>query len=275
MDQMGGPKLQSTRHLIGDERQSALAKYRTVVLGGRGLGYFLKYELAMLVANACPGALGMYLRRTLYPGLFRRVGRGSIFGPNVTLRSPWRIAIGERVVIDNNVSLDARSEEDVSIAIGDETILSRNTIVACKGGRVRLGRRVGVGANSTFHVYTGNTIVVGDNVLIAPYCYFAGAAGYRTERTDIPIVDQPLDLRGGITIEDNVWIGAHTTIMDGVTVGHDAIIGAGSVVLKDVPPYGVAVGVPAKVVRDRREAAGGPVATASVSRDMGGGAARK
>ena len=42
---MSEPKLQSTRHLIGDERQSAFKKYRTVVLGGRGLGYFIKYEL--------------------------------------------------------------------------------------------------------------------------------------------------------------------------------------------------------------------------------------
>ena len=78
-----------------------------------------------------------------------------------------------------------------------------------------------------------------------------------------------------ITIEDNVWIGAHTTIMDGVTVGRDAIIGAGSVVLKDVPPYGVAVGVPAKVVRDRRAASGGAVTTAAVSQDVDEGASRE
>ncbi len=253
---MGEPKLQSTRHLIGDERQSAFKKYRMVVLGGRGLGYFVKYELAMLVANTCPGALGHYLRSKLYPGLFRHVGRGAIFGPGVTLRSPWRIVIGDRAVVEGNVSLDARSEEDVSITLGDDTILSRNSIIACKGGSVRLGRRVGVGANCTFHVYTGNRVVVGDNVLIAPYCYFAGAAGYTAARTDIPIVDQPLDLRGGITVEDNVWIGAQTTIMDGVTIGRDSIIGAGSVVLKDVAPYSVAMGVPAKVVRDRRAKTG-------------------
>ena len=252
---MSEPKLQSTRHLIRDEGRSAFAKYRTVVLGGRGLGYLIKYELTMLVASACPGALGMWLRSTLYPGLFRRVGRGSIFGPNVTLRSPWRIEIGQRVVVDGNVSLDARSEEDVSIVIGDDTILSRNTIVACKGGHIRLGRRVGVGANCTFHVYTGNKVVVGDNVLIAPYCYFAGAAGYMAERTDIPIVDQPLDLRGGIIVEDNVWIGAGATIMDGVIVGHDSIVTAGSVVITNVPAYSVAKGSPAKVVHDRRELA--------------------
>jgi len=252
---MGEPKLQSTRHLIGDERQSALEKYRTVVLGGRGFGYLLKYELAMLTASACPGALGFLLRRALYPGLLGRCGRGTVFGPNVTLRSPWRIEIGNRAVIDANVSLDARSEEDVSIAIGDDTILSRNSIIACKGGSVRLGRRVGVGANCTFHVYTGNRVVVGDNVLIAPYCYFAGAAGYTATRTDIPIVDQPLDLRGGITVEDNVWIGAGATLIDGVTIGHDSIVTAGSVVITSVPPYGIAKGSPAKVVHDRRKLA--------------------
>jgi len=252
---MSEPKLQSTRHLIGDAEQSAFQKYRAVVLGGRGLGYFLKYEFAMMLGGACPGALGMYLRSKLYPGLFRRVGRGAVFGESVTLRSPWRIELGARVVVETNVALDGRSEEDVSISIGDDTILSRNTIVACKGGSVRIGRRVGVGANCIFHTYTGNTVVVGDNVLIAPCCYFAGAAGYTAKRTDIPIVDQPLDLRGGLTVEDNVWIGAGATIMDGVTVGHDAIIAAGSVVLTNVPPYAVVRGSPAKVIHNRLEAA--------------------
>jgi acetyltransferase-like isoleucine patch superfamily enzyme len=249
---MGEPKLQSTRHLMREEGQSALARYRSVMLGGRGFGYLLKYEIAML-AGGCPGALGMALRRLLYRGIFRRVGRGAVFGENVTLRSPWRIAIGERVFVDNNVALDGRSEEDVSIEIGDDTILSRNAILACKGGSIRIGRRVGVGPNCTFHVYSGNRIVVGDNVLIAPYCYLAGAAGYRTDRTDIPIVDQPLDLRGGIVVEDNAWIGAGATILDGVTVGRDSIVTAGSVVITNVPPYAVAKGSPAKVVHDRRE----------------------
>ena len=67
------------------------------------------------------------------------------------------------------------------------------------------------------------------------------------------LVDQPLDLRGGITVEDNVWIGAGATIMDGVTIGRDAIVTAGSVVITNVPAYAVAKGSPAKVVHDRRE----------------------
>ena len=250
---MGEPKLQSTRHLMGDEGRSALAKYRDVVLGGRGLGYLVKYEVAMLLANTCPGALGMGLRRLLYPGLLRRVGRGTVFGQCVTLRSPWRIAVGAGVIVDNNVSLDGRSEEDVSIEIGDDTILSRNAILACKGGSIRVGRRVGVGPGCTFHVYTGNRIVVGDNVLIAPHCYLAGAAGYKTERTDVPIVDQPLDLRGGIVVEDNAWIGAGAIIVDGVTIGRDSIVTAGSVVNTNVPAYAVVKGSPAKVVHDRHE----------------------
>jgi acetyltransferase-like isoleucine patch superfamily enzyme len=250
---MDEPKLQSTWHLMGDEGRSAFAKYRDVVLGGRGFGYLVKYELAMLLANACPGALGMGLRRLLYRGLLRRVGRGTVFGQCVTLRSPRRIAIGARVLVDNNVSLDGRSEEDVSIEIGDDTILSRNAILACKGGSIRLGRRVGVGPNCTFHVYTGNRIVVGDNVLIAPHCYFAGAAGHKTERTDIPIIDQAPDLRGGIVVEDNAWIGAGAIIVDGVTIGRDSIVTAGSVVSMSVPAYAIVKGSPAKVVHDRRK----------------------
>ena len=56
-----------------------------------------------------------------------------------------------------------------------------------------------------------------------------------------------------MTIHDNVWIGADVTIMDGVTVGRDAIIGAGAVVTRDVPEFAIAAGVPARVLRDRRQ----------------------
>lgn len=57
--------------------------------------------------------------------------------------------------------------------------------------------------------------------------------------------------RGGVTIGNDVWIGARAIILSGVTIGHGAVIGAGAVVSRDVPPYGIAVGNPARVVRHR------------------------
>ncbi|HOO26508.1 MAG TPA: DapH/DapD/GlmU-related protein [Clostridiales bacterium] len=68
---------------------------------------------------------------------------------------------------------------------------------------------------------------------------------------DTPIVDQPTDQRK-ITIEDNVWIGANAVITPGITIGTGSIIGAGAVVTKDVEPYSVMGGVPAKLIRKRK-----------------------
>ncbi|MBA2748254.1 MAG: acyltransferase, partial [Tatlockia sp.] len=58
--------------------------------------------------------------------------------------------------------------------------------------------------------------------------------------------------RQGVVIEDNCWLGYGVKVLDGVTIGEGSVIGAGAVVTKDIPPYSVAVGVPAKVVRSRQ-----------------------
>ena len=69
-------------------------------------------------------------------------------------------------------------------------------------------------------------------------------------------IDQPVLYQGrtaqGIEVDDNVWLGAHVVVSDGSKVGRDAIIGAGAVVIGDVPPFHIAAGVPAQTIRDRR-----------------------
>ena len=80
------------------------------------------------------------------------------------------------------------------------------------------------------------------------------------KRTDTPVLYQGRIARG-IEVDDNVWLGAHVVISDGSSVGHDAIIGAGAVVIGDVPPFHIAAGVPAKVIRDRRDSTKPPEST--------------
>ena len=67
-----------------------------------------------------------------------------------------------------------------------------------------------------------------------------------------PIREQGITAQG-IVIEDDVWLGAGATVVDGVTIGRGSVIGAGAVVTTDMPPYSIAVGIPAKVVKDRRQ----------------------
>ena len=124
---------------------SALRRYQDVVVGLRSLGATLYFEWCALL-GPLPGAAGLFLRTLFWPRLFAACGRGAQFGANVVLRHPHRIRLGERVVISDRCTLDARSPGlDEAIAIGDDTILAEGVIVQAKGGTVRIGPRGGVG----------------------------------------------------------------------------------------------------------------------------------
>ncbi len=113
--------------------------------------------------------------------------------------------------------------------------------------RIRLGDNVTVNRGCRFfasHAIKGAEIRIGNEVAIAPeVCFFA--AGHDYERLDLPDIAKP------IVVGDNVWIGARSIILPGVTIGEGAVIGAGSVVSRDIPAWTVAVGNPAKVLKQR------------------------
>ena len=98
-------------------------------------------------------------------------------------------------------------------------------------------------------------VTVGNDVRIASYAVLVGF-NHVFASTEMPIWWQGTE-EVGLVIEDDVWIGTHVTILDGVTVGAHSVIAAGSVVSKDVPPYSIVGGVPAKVIRSRLDPAGG------------------
>ena len=92
---------------------------------------------------------------------------------------------------------------------------------------------------------------IGDNCSIGPYTAIL-ASGHDWSDPDTPVLLQGRSI-GNITIEDNVWIGAHVTVMDGVTIGANSVVSANSVVTHDLPPYSVAAGQPARVVSYRKD----------------------
>ena len=103
---------------------------------------------------------------------------------------------------------------------------------------------------------------------MAAYTYLVGG-DHLYDRTDIPVLQQGRTARG-IDVADNVWLGTHVVVTDGSTVGRDAIIGAGAVVVGAVPEFAIATGIPAKVVRDRREPqAPSPSTSAEATADKG------
>src|SRR5918992_3161096 len=250
-DRPHDPRITAIQRELFDENKSKADKYRDLVIGRPGLGPLLGYELAMMYSSWVPGALGLFLRSRLYPMILGSVGRNVVFGVGVTLRHPHKIHIGDNVVIDDQCCLDAKGTDNKGITIGTGVFIGRNTILSCKNGDIVIDDRANIGFNC--EIFSASRVRVGKSILMAAYTYLVGG-DHLYDRIDIPVLEQGRTARG-IEVADHVWLGAHVVVTDGSRVGRDAIIGAGAVVVGDVPEFSVAAGIPAKVVRDRREGA--------------------
>jgi len=248
MDAQDAPRRQvGIQDAMGEDDRSALRKYQDLVIGSRRLSRLVLHELVTLLSSWVPGALGLALRKVMYPWLFASVGRGVVFGQGVVLRHPAKIRIGDGVTVDDLVVLDAKGTGNRGIEIGDGVFLGRGTILSCKDGDITLGPHTNLG----FHceVFSGSTVTVGRHGLFAAYVYLVGG-GHEFERADLAVVDQPRSSRG-ITLGDNVWLGTGTKVLDGVRLGSHVVVGANAVVNTDLPEGAIAAGVPARILRQR------------------------
>ena len=245
-----GPRQQiAIQDALQDRRRSALGKYQELVVGSRSLGRLLLYEFVVTSTSWVPGALGLVLRKLAYPWLLGASGRNVTFGLGVVLRHPAKIRLGDDVVIDDQVVLDAKGSNNRGITLGQGVFLGRGTILSCKDGDIELGDHVNIGFNS--EIFSGSSVKVGRHGLFAAYTYLVGG-GHAFDQAGVPVVEQER-VSKGITLGENVWLGAGAKVMDGVTIGRDVVVGAGAVVTADLPDGSVAVGIPARVVRTRGE----------------------
>ncbi|MFA5316533.1 MAG: acyltransferase [Dehalococcoidales bacterium] len=147
-----------------------------------------------------------------------------------------------------NISIGCVITNPKSISIGEGTnILHNCCLYAHGGGMIKIGSRAAINSNVMLGAADKGTITIGDDVLIGPNVVIR-ASNHRYEKKDIPVNRQG-HAGGKIAIEDDVWIGANCTILPDVTIGRGAIIGAGAVVTRDVPPFSLAGGVPAAVIK--------------------------
>ena len=226
---------------------SAREKYAKLIVGRPGWDALLKHEMVVLLAQCVPGALGLVLRRSLYPLLLGSCGRNVVFGQNVVLRHPHKIHIGDNVVIDDNCLIDAKGESNTGIRIASGVFVGRNTILSCKNGDIDVAEGANVGFNC--EIFSASRVRVGRNVLMAAYCYLIGGDHHFSDASR-PVLEQART-SAGITVGDGAWLGAGAKVLDGVDIGAHAVIGAGAVVLESVPARVTAVGVPARVVSSR------------------------
>ncbi|WP_313396176.1 acyltransferase [Sphingobacterium multivorum] len=160
-----------------------------------------------------------YLR--LFQFLYVHKGRGAVIYCSVRKDLvPFRkCQIGARTVVE--------SYSLINNAVGDLIIGSHS--------------RIGVGNTVIGPVWIGDYVQIGQHVLIS-------GLNHKYENIDITIAEQGIEV-SSVRINNNVWIGANAVILAGITIGEHCVVGAGSVVTKDVPPFSVVVGNPAKVVK--------------------------
>lgn len=243
------PSMTPQQRMLTDTKRSGLAAYRTLAVGEASLLHFLGYEVATLLFSNLPGLPGFATRAVVYPWLFKACGKRPAIGRGAVIRVPSQISLGDGVLIDDYASLDVRGE-DASIAIHDRVSVGRLTTIAAKHGDIELGAGCNIG--SYCRVATNSKVSIGESVLIGAYCYIG--PGNHTEGSEgQSLIEQPMDIRGGVTIGEHSWLGARVTVLDGVKIGKHAIIGAHSLVKDDVPDWGVAVGCPARVIKVRKE----------------------
>lgn len=194
-----------------------------------------------MAAMAVPPAFGRTWLARMHP-------RGYV-DPSATIAiAPADLRLGTHTFIGERVLLYQR-DFGCRLELGERAHIFQECHVQLgDGGNVSIGADTYIQPRCQLSAYKG-PIRIGANVVIAPHCAF-----YSYDHGIAPgqlIRQQPLTSKGGIVIEDDVWLGYGVVVLDGVRIGRGAVIGAGAVVIQDVPANAIAVGVPARVVRYR------------------------
>lgn len=143
----------------------------------------------------------------------------------------------------------AKIYNKANVILDKSALICEYVIVRAPDAILRIGENTQVGPFSIFFV-SHYGITIGNNVMIAPHCVFA-SGNHEYRNLDLPMIEAGDFSNGPIIIEDDVWIGANCTISDNVKIGKGAIIGANSLVNKNVASYDIVGGVPAQKISSR------------------------
>ena len=189
------------------------------------------------------------LRLQYYKTKFKSMGENVSIGKGVTIVNPEFITVGNNVSIGDDTTLIARGEGGITLSDGvrlqQRVYLDTERV---NDGYISIGKGVYIGTGTTLFGHKGLEIgddcLLAQNITLTPYSH---------------IFDDPNSIiysQGGhcekVTIGKDVYIGMRAAVMYSGNIGDGSVIGAGSVVVKPIPPYSVAVGCPAKVIKERK-----------------------
>ncbi len=201
-------------------------------------------RVTIRLLGALPGALGLFLRQRFYTGLFARCGRRVVFGRSIFLGDPGKVTLGEGAVLSDRCRILAANG---GIELGEGTFIGTGTVLETAGGELKIDRGANLGAYC--EVRSEGSVRIGRHVLLAAFCRVGGEEDGEPGGTgssspeEVPVTE----------IGDGSWLGVRVTVSPGVRVGQGSIVGAHAEVTEDLPPWSIAVGRPARVLRSRKD----------------------
>ncbi len=171
------------------------------------------------------------------------LGRLALIGPalNARLRLRRATRLGKRITLRGRPKVVNQGRMTFGERVRLDSTVATLELVTLPGGHLEIGNNVfinyGTSLVASTHVKIGNDCLIGTHVMVMD-CDFHRVEDKAWDTTGVPVI-----------IEDRVWLANRSIVLKGVTIGHDAVVAAGSVVTKDVPPRTVVAGVPARVVR--------------------------
>ena len=207
-----------------------------------------KEEFYKAVFMNMRGETGYKLRADYYKTQFKSMGENVRIGVGVKIINPQYISLGDNVSISDGVTLIARGEK--GITIGSRVTLKDRVYLDTENadiGYIKIDDKVYIGTGTTLFGHVGLEIgeysLLAQNITITPYSHIF-------EDPDTPIIKQGGNM-DKVVIGRDCYLGMNVTVLYSANIGEGSVVGSAAVVVKDILPYSVAVGNPAKVIRQR------------------------
>ncbi len=209
-----------------------------------------KEEFYKAVFMNTDGEEAAKLRNEYYSKKFKSCGKNLNVGVGVRIRNPQNITVGGNVNICDDVTIIARGEHS-RINIGNNVTITQRVYLDTEheDSVMNIGNDVYIGTGTTLFGHVGLDIgdhcLLAQNISLTPY-------SHKFEDPDRPIIEQGGNTRK-VTIGRDSYIGMNVTILYSADIGEGSVVGSGTVVVKSLPPFSVAVGNPARIIRKRGE----------------------